>query len=127
MRVRRRAGATAVRRHWSTDAELAAALARVVATCEHITAAGRDRFLADDLDGQVLRLAGERLIVTLQAVLDDLPESFAEEHADLPFDGVAGMRRRLACGYDYLDARIVWQTLDGRLPEFVREVLRRLE
>lgn len=116
-----------MRHRWSSDAELAVALSTIVATCEHITAAGLDQFLAEDLDGQILRLAAERLIVTLQAVLDDLPESFADDHADLPFDGVAGMRRRLATGHDYIDARIVWQTLEGRLPDFVREVLRRLE
>ena len=73
------------------------------------------------------RLAAERLVITVQAALDDLPDAFVDENVDLPFALVRGMRNRLAHGYDDIDARIVWQTLAGRLPEFVREVVRRLE
>lgn len=108
-------------------AELASALRQILAQCEHIVAGGEERFLSEDLDAQILRLAAERLIITLQAVLDDLPQSFVEQHPELPFAAVRGMRHRLAHGYDDINAAIVWRTLSGRLPHFVRTVLRGLE
>ncbi len=109
--------------------ELVEALAQVLALCEHLTAPGQGAYLAEDLDAGLRRLAGERLVITLQAVLDDLPASFVEDNPDLPFDLVPGMRHRLAHGYDDIDDiddRIVWNTLSGSLPVFIREVARRL-
>lgn len=111
----------------STPPELAVSLRRALAQCRHLTAQGRDAFLDPGLDAQIRRLAGERLVITVQAVLDDLPEGFTEEHADLPFATVRGMRNRLAHGYDDIDATIVWRTLDVRLPHFLDEVISRLE
>lgn len=113
-------------RDGSSVEEVALALRQMLAQCEHITAGGRDRFLADDLDAQILRLAAERLVITLQAAVEDLPPGFVETHADLPFATVRGMRNRLAHGYVDVNPAIVWETLSGRLPEFVRDVLQRL-
>lgn len=109
--------------------ELVEALAQVLALCEHLTAPGQGAYLAEDLDAGLRRLAGERLVITLQAVLDDLPASFVEDNPDLPFDLVPGMRHRLAHGYDDIDDiddRIVWNTLSGSLPVVIREFARRL-
>ncbi|WP_342667861.1 HepT-like ribonuclease domain-containing protein [Luteipulveratus mongoliensis] len=103
------------------------ALRRALAQCQHITGVGQSRFMSEDLDGQVLRLAGERLIITVQAALDDLSMPFLDANADLPFHLVRGMRNRLAHGYDDIDPAIVWATLAGRLPDFIVEVTRRLE
>lgn len=111
----------------STTDEVAQALRRCFDQCAHITAVGRAAFLADDLDAQMRRLAGERLVITVSAALDDLPEAFARTHDDLPFTLVQGMRNRLAHGYDDIDATILWTTLDSSLPRFIEDVLTRLD
>lgn len=110
-----------------SDPEVAAALRQVLAQCEHITSGGRDRFLAPDLDAQILRLAAERIVITLQAAIEDLPDGFVDRHDDLPFIAVRGMRNRLAHGYVDINAEVVWETIAGRLPRFVRDVIERLE
>lgn len=111
----------------SSVSEVSAALERVLAQARHLVARGRDAFFAEDLDGDLNQRAGERLIITLQAALDDLPEGFIVAHEDLPFPLVRGMRNRLAHGYDDVDASLLWNTWEGRLPEFVRAVLERLD
>lgn len=111
----------------SSPDEVADALRTALAQCRYITSFGRPGFLGDGLEAQVLRLAGERLIITVQSALDGLAAAFLAENDDLPFALVRGMRNRLAHGYGDIDADIVWATLAGRLPEFVAEVLVRLD
>lgn len=110
----------------SSVEEVRTALLRILAQTQHLTARGRTSFLAEGLDGDLLRLAGERLIITVQSALDDLPEGFVATNADLPFHLVRGMRNRLAHGYDDVDALMVWTTLEGRLPAFIETVIQRL-
>ncbi|UNX55865.1 hypothetical protein MF406_06445 [Georgenia sp. TF02-10] len=105
---------------------MADALRTALAQCRYITSFGRTGFLGDGLEAQVLRLAGERLIITVQSALDDLPAAFLGQNDDLPFALVRGMRDRLALGHGDVDAEIVWATIAGRLPELVAQVLDRL-
>lgn len=111
----------------SSNADILQALQRLKAQAAHLVRRGRPAFLAEDLDGDLNRLAGEGLIIALQSALEDLPEGFIEQHSDLPFRLVRGMRNRLAHGYDDVDAGLLWSTMQHRLREFIDAVIDRLD
>ena len=52
-----------------------------------------------------------------------LSAAFREEHSDVPWKAIAGMRDRLLHGYDDVDLELVWKTLD----EDLAALLERLE
>ena len=58
-----------------------------------------------------------------------IPNHIREEHPEIPWKGLAGMRDKLIHGYFGVDIRIVWDTIEEDLPplkEAVRDVLFRL-
>ena len=48
-----------------------------------------------------------------------LSAAFREEHPDVPWKAIAGMRDRLLHGYDDVDLDLVWKTVDADLPALV--------
>jgi len=48
-----------------------------------------------------------------------LSAAFREEHPDVPWRAIAGMRDRLLHGYDDVDLDLVWKTVDEDLPALV--------
>ncbi len=48
-----------------------------------------------------------------------LSTAFREEHPDVPWKAIAGMRDRLLHGYDDVDLDLVWKTVDEDLPALV--------
>jgi uncharacterized protein with HEPN domain len=48
-----------------------------------------------------------------------LSTAFRDEHSDVPWKAIAGMRDRLLHGYDDVDLDLVWKTVDEDLPALV--------
>ena len=48
-----------------------------------------------------------------------LSTRFREEHPDVPWKAIAGMRDRLLHGYDSVDLELVWKTVDEDLPALI--------
>ena len=48
-----------------------------------------------------------------------LPASFRNEHSDVPWRQLAGMRDRLIHGYFGVDLEIVWDTVQQMLPQLL--------
>jgi len=48
-----------------------------------------------------------------------LSAGFRDEHPDVPWKAIAGMRDRLLHGYDDVDLELVWKTVDEDLPALV--------
>jgi len=48
-----------------------------------------------------------------------LSAGFREEHPDVPWKAIAGMRDRLLHGYDDVDLDLVWKTVDEDLPVLI--------
>jgi uncharacterized protein with HEPN domain len=46
-----------------------------------------------------------------------LPESLREAYPDIPWRGMAGMRDRIAHGYDSVDLQIIWGVVKRDVPE----------
>ena len=53
-----------------------------------------------------------------------LPESFREQHSDIPWKDMAGMRDRIIHGYDTVNLEIVWATVKNRIPELKPKIQR---
>ena len=51
-----------------------------------------------------------------------LSAAFREEHPDVPWKAIAGMRDRLLHGYDDEDLDLVWKTVDEDLPGLVKRL-----
>jgi uncharacterized protein with HEPN domain len=75
----------------------------------------REAFLTD-LKTQAAVL--HELLVLGEAV-KRLSAGFRDEHADVPWKSIAGMRDRLLHGYDDADLELVWKTVDQDLPELI--------
>jgi uncharacterized protein with HEPN domain len=53
-----------------------------------------------------------------------LSTGFRDEHPDVPWKAIAGMRDRLLHGYDDVDLDLVWKTVDEDLPSLVTRLER---
>jgi len=51
-----------------------------------------------------------------------LSAAFREEHPDVPWKAIAGMRDRLLHGYDDVDLDLGWKTVDEDLPGLVKRL-----
>ncbi len=79
--------------------------------------AGRSR--ADYDRDRTLRLALVRLLEVVGEAASHIPVEFRDEHPEIPWFGVVGLRNRLIHGYDDVDYDIVWQILADDIPSLV--------
>jgi uncharacterized protein with HEPN domain len=108
------------------DERIRDALADMVAYCDTATGlvgAGRDRFLGD----RVSQLASEALLNRIgDTARNRLPEQFREEHPEVPWPLIIGMRVIVAHLYHDIDYTIVWETLEHDLPRLSMQLQRLL-
>jgi len=64
---------------------------------------------------------------TLAESAQRLSSAFKEQHAEIPWDRVAGFRNRMVHGYLDVDRDIVWAIIDHDLPELARCVRAELD
>ena len=65
---------------------------------------------------RTLRLALIRLLEVVGEAASRIPMEFRDEHPEIPWFGVVGLRNRLIHGYDDIDYDIVWQILADDIP-----------
>ncbi len=63
-------------------------------------------------------------LLVLGEAVKRLSTPFRDQHAEVPWKAVAGMRDRLLHGYDDVDLDLVWKTLDEDLPALVEHLKR---
>lgn len=51
-----------------------------------------------------------------------LPQEFRAQHPDVPWREMAGMRDRIIHGYDVVNLRIVWETVQRRIPQVTPQI-----
>ena len=69
-----------------------------------------------------MRLALVRLLEVVGEAASRVPVDFRDEHPEIPWIGVVGLRNRLIHGYDDVDYDVVWKILTEDIPAFVTEL-----
>lgn len=103
---------------WRDDATLLDILRAARLALEFRGAVDKALFLTD-LKTQAAVL--HELLVLGEGV-KRLSTTFREEHPDVPWKAIAGMRDRLLHGYDDVDLDLVWKTVDEDVPALVRRL-----
>lgn len=83
---------------------------------------GVDAYLADDLAGRTLRLAGRQLVIQVATVAEKLPDDFKAQYPDVEWVKVQRMRNLVAHHYDRVLDEFVWETLRSSLPRLVSDL-----
>ena len=87
-------------------------------SCQYVEGLSRVDFMADKRTQQAVIL---NLIIIGEAatrLMDSHPKA-AEDHSNVPWRSMRGMRNRIAHGYYDIDLEIVWETVSTALPELV--------
>lgn len=92
-------------------------LASMAEVARGIVAKGEDAYLADDVDGHTLRLAGRQLVIQVATVVEKLPDEFKAQYPDVEWVKIQRMRNLVAHHYDKVLDEFVWETLRTRLPQ----------
>ena len=78
----------------------------------------REAFLADLRTQRAVVMS---LMIVGEAAARVLADhsGFAEDHPDIPWRSIRGMRNRIAHGYFDIDLGVVWQTVETELPTLI--------
>ena len=91
-------------------------LAEFVREAEYLTSKGREAYLADSMEGALLRNAGERILIKVATVAEKLPQGFKDAHPEVDWQGIHRMRNLVAHHYDRVSHDLVWVALTARIP-----------
>ena len=106
---------------------VAKALAELAEAVKHVISQGRELFLSDSSEAELLYLASCQIIIRLQAMLEDLPAETLARCADLPLAEVRGMRNRMAHGYLDIDKSMLCETMSHEIIPLIENVVGRIE
>lgn len=62
-------------------------LTEFVGEAAYLTSKGREAYLAESMDGALLRNAGERILIKVATVAERLPQAFKDSHPDVDWQG----------------------------------------
>ena len=85
---------------------------------------GRSREALDT--DAMLRLALTHLVELVGEAASQVPTAVRQEHPQIPWQKVIGMRHRLVHGYDKVDYHILWHTVASNLPPLIETLERML-
>lgn len=89
--------------------------------CSFVEGFGKIDFINDKRTQQAVIM---NLIIIGEAatkVMDIYPE-FAEDHSEIPWRSMRGMRNRIAHGYFDINLDVVWDTVQTALPELAAQI-----
>lgn len=92
-------------------------LAEFVREAAYLTSKGREAYLADSMEGALLRNAGERILIKVATVAEKLPQTFKDCYPDVDWQGINRMRNLVAHHYDRVSHDLIWAALTVRIPE----------
>ena len=93
----------------------------VTDACSFVEGLGKIDFINDKRTQQAVIM---NLIIIGEAatkVMDIYPE-FAEDHSEIPWRSMRGMRNRIAHGYFDINLDVVWDTVQTALPELAAQI-----
>ena len=97
-------------------------LAQIGAEAAYLVGKGRTAYLADTMEGALLRNAGERILMKAAIVAEKLPDGYRARHAGVDWAGINRMRNLEARADDKVNDDLLWQALMVRIPALLREL-----
>ena len=97
-------------------------LAQIGAEAAYLVGKGRHAYLADDMEGALLRDAGERILIKAATVAEKLPNDFTAEHPEVDWAGINRMRNLEAHHDDKVNDDLLWTALAVRIPRLVTDL-----
>ena len=88
----------------------------------HARGVTRERFLADE----TLRRAFVRSLEVIGEAAKQVPDGLRNEHPEIEWRAMAGMRDRLIHGYFGVDYEIVWDAVVNKVPALAEQIRRLL-
>lgn len=85
--------------------------------CEDIFEFVRDMTLEDFLNNKLVRNAVGMSLINIGELVKALPTEYRDEHPEIPWKRIAGMRDLAAHKYQTLDMVAVWNVVQDRIPE----------
>ncbi|MCI0492372.1 MAG: DUF86 domain-containing protein [Planctomycetes bacterium] len=82
-----------------------------------------DRSQGDFETDEILQLAVVRALELVGEAATRVPQDVRNQHPTIPWQDIVGTRNRLIHGYDCVDVRIVWDTIQDDLPQLI-DILR---
>jgi uncharacterized protein with HEPN domain len=96
-------------------------LARIGAEAAYLVGKGRSAYLADTMEGALLRNAGERILIKAATVAEKLPDGYKAQHAGVDWAGINRMRN-LEAHDGKVNDDLLWQALTVRIPALLTEL-----
>ena len=89
--------------------------------CCYVEGLDKDEFLVDKRTQQAVIL---NLIIIGEAATKLLKDysQFLDQHPDVPWRSMRGMRNRIAHGYFEIDLDVVWETVKTALPQLLERL-----
>ncbi|MEQ6340119.1 MAG: DUF86 domain-containing protein [Gammaproteobacteria bacterium] len=86
--------------------------------CSYVEGMDKEDFLADKRTQQAVIL---NLVIIGEAAtkLIQNHSAFLDQHADVPWRSMKGMRNRIAHGYFEINLDVVWETVQTALPQLL--------
>lgn len=97
-------------------------LVRIGSEAAYLVGKGREGYLADTMDGAMLRNAGERILIKVATVAERLPDDFKARHPEVDWAGISRMRNLVAHHYDKVNDDLLWQALTVRISGLVKDL-----
>lgn len=98
-------------------------LARFGEQARRLVSEGYEAYMAQTFDGQRSRGFGEHIVLNIATVAERLPEWFKEQHPDVGWPALKGMRNLIAHVCDGVDDELVWRALEKRVPRMVAQLV----
>lgn len=92
-------------------------LAAFADEADYLVAKGEDAYLADSLEGRLLRNAGVRILIKVATVVEKLPQEYKDARPEIPWVGISRMRNLVAHHCDRVTDELMWEALKRRIPE----------
>lgn len=103
-------------RDWLAD------LAGFGSDAAYLVEMGKEAYLADTAHGRMLRNAGERLLIKVATVVEQLPDTFKAEYPDVEWANITRMRNLVAHQYDKVNDDLMFVTLHRDIPKLIKRL-----
>jgi uncharacterized protein with HEPN domain len=98
-------------------------LKHILRECEFLTQESQKVSFEEFVSNPVLTRAFVRSLEVIGEAVKKLPLEFKEEHFNIPWKEIAGMRDKLIHDYFGVDYEIVWKTIEEGIPELRLQVI----